>query len=73
MSAKKLNIKGPTAAPRVTKEEIHDACSGVIGVSKGLWDKSSPDSLGSTGDDHVKVVPEISKIKFAEKPKSKLM
>lgn len=66
LSAKKLNINGPNAAPKVTSDEIHDACSGVIGVSKGLSDKSTPESFVTTGEDHVKAVPAISWMKFAE-------
>lgn len=58
-------MKGPTAAPRVTNDEIHDACSGVIGVSKGLSDKSTPESLANTGDDHVRAVPAIIWMKLA--------
>lgn len=66
LSAKKLNMNGPTAAPNVTNEDIHEAWSGVIGVSNGLCVKSPPLNLGSIGVDHVKADPEISIAILAE-------
>lgn len=63
-------MKGPTAAPRLTNDEIHEACSGVMGVSNGLSDKSVPASFGIIGEDHIIAVPEISISMFAEKEKN---